>query len=93
MTIQPKSNNLNYLIDPTFTNANRLIVLSFARTILGDKRLFFTLLSTGNSTSKWNMPETHLFRFQQNWEYKYILCRQVKVPNFRLLSQIVSEIS
>ena len=24
-----KNNNLNYLIDPTFTNANRLFVLSF----------------------------------------------------------------
>ena len=75
------------------TNANRLIVLSFARTILDDKRLFFTLLSTGYSTSKWDIPETHLFRFQQNLEYIYILSRQVKVPNFRLLSQIVSEIS
>ena len=28
MTIQPQNNNLNYLIDPTFTNANRLFVLS-----------------------------------------------------------------
>ena len=28
MTIQPQ-NNLNYLIDPTFTNVNRLFVLSF----------------------------------------------------------------
>ena len=31
MTIQPKNNNLNYLIDPTFTNVNRLFVLSFER--------------------------------------------------------------
>ena len=38
MTIQPKNNNLSYLIDPTFRNANRLFLLSFARTILGDKR-------------------------------------------------------
>ena len=30
MTIQPQNNNLNYLIDPTFTNVNRL-VLSFQR--------------------------------------------------------------
>ena len=30
MTIQPQNNNLNYLIDPTFTNVNRLFVLSFA---------------------------------------------------------------
>ena len=38
MTIQPKNNNLNYLIDPTFTYVNRIFVLSFARSILGDKR-------------------------------------------------------
>ena len=29
--IQPQNNNLNYLIDPTFTNVNRLFVLSFER--------------------------------------------------------------
>ena len=38
MTDQPQNNNLNYLIDPTFTNVNRLFVLLFAKTILGDKR-------------------------------------------------------
>ena len=31
MTVQPRNNNLNYLIDPTFTNVNRLFVLSFQR--------------------------------------------------------------
>ena len=31
MTIQPQNNNLNYLIDLTFTNVNRLFVLSFQR--------------------------------------------------------------
>ena len=29
MSIQPQNNNLNYLIDPTFTSVNRLCVLSF----------------------------------------------------------------
>ena len=29
MSNQTISNNLNYLIDPTFTNVNRLFVLSF----------------------------------------------------------------
>ena len=29
MTIQPQNNNLNYLIDPTFTNVKRLFVLLF----------------------------------------------------------------
>ena len=31
MTIQTQNNNSNYLIDPTFTNLNRLFVLSFQR--------------------------------------------------------------
>ena len=31
MPIQPQNNNLNHLIDPTFTNLNRLFVLSFQR--------------------------------------------------------------
>ena len=31
MTIHNNNNNLNYLIDPTFTNINRLFVLSFER--------------------------------------------------------------
>ena len=38
MTIQPQNNNLNYLIDPKFINANRLFVLSFARNAEGDNR-------------------------------------------------------
>ena len=29
MSVQSYNNNLNYLIDPTFTNVNRLFVLSF----------------------------------------------------------------
>ena len=29
ITNQNRNNNLNYLIDPTFTNVNRLFVLSF----------------------------------------------------------------
>ena len=31
MTIQTQNNNLNYLIEPTFTNVNRLFALSFQR--------------------------------------------------------------
>ena len=31
MTVQPQNNNLNYIINPTFTNVNRLFVLSFPR--------------------------------------------------------------
>ena len=40
MTVQPQNNNLNYLIDPTFTNVNRLFVLSFTRNNAGDNRDF-----------------------------------------------------
>ena len=42
MTIQPQNNNLNYLIDPTFTNVNRLFVLSFTRNNAGDNRDCFS---------------------------------------------------
>ena len=38
MTIQLQNNNLNYLIDPTFTKGYRLFVLSFARNARGDHR-------------------------------------------------------
>ena len=31
MNVQSNNNNLNYLIDPTFTKVNRLFVLSFER--------------------------------------------------------------
>ena len=41
MTIQPQ-NNLNYLIDPTFTNVNRLFVLSFSRNNNTDNRDSFS---------------------------------------------------
>ena len=42
MTIQPKNNNLNYLIDPTFTNVNRLLVLSFPRNNNTDNRYSYS---------------------------------------------------
>ena len=42
MTIQPQNNNLDYLIDPTFTNVNRLFVLSFPRNNNADKRDSFS---------------------------------------------------
>ena len=38
MTIQPQNNNLNYLINPTFTKVNRLFVLPF-ETIAGEKTI------------------------------------------------------
>ena len=42
MSIQPQNNDLNYLIDPTFTNVNRLFVLSFPRNNNTDSRYSFS---------------------------------------------------
>ena len=42
MTIQPQNDNLNYLINLTFTKVSRLFVLSFARTATGDHRDSFS---------------------------------------------------
>ena len=42
ITIQPKNNNLNYLVDPTFINVNRLFVLSFTRDKEGVNRDAFS---------------------------------------------------
>ena len=42
ITIQTQNNNLNYLIDSTFTNVNRLFVLSFTRNNAGDNRDSFS---------------------------------------------------
>ena len=41
MTIQSQNNNLNYLIDPTFTDVNRLFVL-FTRNNASDNRDSFS---------------------------------------------------
>ena len=41
MTSQPKNNNVNYLIDPTFMNVNRLFALSFRRNTNTDSRYSF----------------------------------------------------
>ena len=42
MSIQPQNNNLNYLIDPTFTSFNRLFVLSFPGNNNADSRYSFS---------------------------------------------------
>ena len=54
MTIQHKNNNLNYLIDPTFTNVNRLFVLAFTRTDIRSYR---------NSFSHYYVPEAEIKDF------------------------------
>ena len=42
MSVQNNNNNLNYLIDPTFMNVNRLFVLSFPRNNNTDSRYSFS---------------------------------------------------
>ena len=42
MTIQPQNNNLNYLIDPTFMNVNKLFVLSLPRNNNTESRYSFS---------------------------------------------------
>ena len=49
MTKQAKTNNLNYLIDPTFSKVNRLFVLSFANE---DDRTSFSSYYTFKSWNK-----------------------------------------
>ena len=48
MPIQPQDNNLNYLIDPAFTNVNRLFVLSFPRNNNTDNRDSFPYYYVSN---------------------------------------------
>ena len=42
MSFQQQNNTLNYLIDPKFTNVNRLFVLSFPRNNNTDSRYSFS---------------------------------------------------
>ena len=42
MSIQPQNNNLNYLINPAFTNVNRIFVLSFSRNSNTDNKDSFS---------------------------------------------------
>ena len=53
MTVQPH-NNLNYLTDPTFTNVNRLFVLSFSRNNNTDNR---------DSASDYHVPNVEIKDF------------------------------
>ena len=42
MIVQPQNSNLDYLIDPAFTNVNRVFAFSFTRTNADDDRDFFS---------------------------------------------------
>ena len=52
ITVQGQNINLNNLIDPTFTNVNRLFVLSFTRTNAGDNRDSFSYYYVPNVEMK-----------------------------------------
>ena len=52
MTIQSNNNNLNDLIDPTFTKLKRLFVFSFERNAERDHRDSFSHYYVLNQTSK-----------------------------------------
>ena len=81
MIVQSNNNNLNYLIDPAFTSVNRLFVLSFARTILGDKRESFSHYYVANVEIKdfnvlidwkifFDLPEKKWRGIQENYQNK-----------------------
>ena len=63
MTIQSNNNNLNYLIDPTFTNVNRLFVLSFQR-IAGEKN---TTKDHRGSFSHYYIPSVEIKDFNKEF--------------------------
>ena len=44
MTIQPQNNNLNYLIDPTFTNVNRYLFCHFQEIMQVIKETLFHII-------------------------------------------------
>ena len=59
MTIQPQNNNLNYLIDPTFANINKLFVLPFQR-IAGENN---TTKDRRDSFSHYYVPDVRVKDF------------------------------
>ena len=59
ITVQPQNKNLNYLIDPTFTNVNRLFVFSFQR-IAGENN---TTRDYRGSFSHYHVPNTRIKDF------------------------------
>ena len=69
ITTQPKNNNLNYLIDPTFRNINRLFVLSFKNGDNDPKR---------NSFDKYYMPLVEIKDFNALTDNKSFFDQPIK---------------
>ena len=62
MTIQLQNNNLNYLLDPTFINVNRLFVLPFQR-IAGENN---TTKDYRDSFSHYYVPNVRILDFNDD---------------------------
>ena len=70
MAVQPQ-NNLNYLIDPTFANVNRLFVLSFQRTA-GENN---TRKDRRDSFSHYYVPDVRIKDFNVLIDGKNLICQ------------------
>ena len=79
MSDQTKNNNLNYLIDPTFTNVNRLLVLTFEN---GDDRTSF---------SKYYLPKVEIKDFNVLIDGKPFF--EIPVKNKEEAYEAISEMS
>ena len=74
MTVQPQNNKLNYLIDPKFTNVNRLFVLSFQR-IAGENN---TTKGHRDSFSHYYVPNVRIKDFNVSINGKSLFDLPVK---------------
>ena len=74
MTVQSDNNNVNYLIDPTFTNVNRLFVLSFQK-IAGENN---TTKNHRRSFSDYYVPNVEIKDFNILTDGKSFLYLPVK---------------
>ena len=89
-TVQSNNNNLNYLVDPTFTNVNRLFVLSFARNAQRDHRDSFPKLKY----PKLKYPEQINFigklEDQNNGATMFFVIEKSKETTFEFLQKSVN---
>ena len=74
ITVQPQNNNLNYLIDPAFTNVNRVFVLSFQR-IAGENN---TTKDCRDSFSHYYVPNVRIKDFNVSIDRKSFFDLPVK---------------
>ena len=80
MIVQPKNNNLNYLIDPTFMSVSRLFVLSFRRNNNTDSRYSF---------SNYYAPKVRINDFNVLIDRKFFLIYQQKMKE-KLMKKLLT---